>query len=280
MRAFHSIGNHRRLLAKIVFPRFNNSTLIKFVLACLVVTLTLPPVKASPSEENIWNAYAQVFAQGLRGVELRDAIAHLMKSNPPVVLIRPSNVSRQMATTLSTDEGCVGMGATAGEVFRYVSELSPQFPYNRIILPPELARSRYDFINTRPSDGKAILRKALQDQFKMIARHEMRHNLVLIVKKPDAPGLHKHVNGTSAANGNFRSNDVNMANFAQQLSRQFGVTVTDQTGLSGGFDFTLEIPTPPTPEQIRKALLDQLGLELSPSQDGNAIDFLVIEREQ
>jgi len=93
------------------------------------------------------------------------------------------------------------MGAFLIEVVRYACELGPQFPQNRIIVPEDLANVRYDYIDTMPQ-GPDALRRALKEQLGLVARREMRSNLVLTVKNP-AHGLHKHIGDDSA--GEFRT---------------------------------------------------------------------------
>jgi uncharacterized protein (TIGR03435 family) len=125
-----------------------------------------------------------------------------------------------------------------------------------------------------PQGGKEVLQRALKDQFGIVARQEMRKNLVMMVKNAAAAGLQKHTEDGSTTN---RSVNVTMAQVADQLSRLLGVEVTDQTGLAGGFDFTLS-PRSPATEDLKEALLDQLGLELTPAADSPDIEFIVCEK--
>ena len=158
---------------------------------------------------------------------------------------------------------------------RYAYGLDPDFPQNRIIVPPEIEATRYDYIDTMPQGGREALQRALKDQFGLAARREMRPNLVLTVKNPAAPGLHKHADDGSPTTD--RANDVTMAQVASQLGKLLGVKVTDQTGLAGGFDFTLT-PRSPAPDDIREAYLEQLGLDLIPANDNQQVEFLVVGR--
>jgi uncharacterized protein (TIGR03435 family) len=56
------------------------------------------------------------------------------------------------------------------------------------------------------------------------------------------------------------------------------VTVLDQTGLSGSFDFKLSLPRNATPDVIKAAVLDQFGLALTPSGEKQSVEFLVVEK--
>ena len=170
------------------------------------------------------------------------------------------------------------MGTFLVEVLRYAYELgpNPKFPQNRIIVPEELASVRYDYIDTMPQ-GRDALRQALKDKLGVVARREMRSNLILTVKKP-ASGLHKHTDGGSDGATDFRIRNATMGELASRLSKLLGVTVTDQTQLAGGYDFTLNLRPGSTTDEIKKAILDQLGLQLTPATDGQQVEFLVAEK--
>jgi uncharacterized protein (TIGR03435 family) len=245
--------------------------------------------------EKIWDQYAQVFARDLTGparaAERVAAFTQVMTNHPPVALVRLSPGQRSGFTAalfppqhprtprlqgIRLPEGSVAMGAYLGEALRYAYELDPQFPQNRIIVPEELASVRYDYIDTMPQ-GRAALRQALKDKLGLVARREMRSNLILTVKRP-APGLHKHTEGGGDGATDFRIRNATMGELASRLSKLLGVTVTDQTQLSGGYDFTLNLRPGSTTDEIKKAILDQLGLQLTPAADGQQVEFLVTEK--
>ncbi len=171
------------------------------------------------------------------------------------------------------------MGDFLVPVLRYAYDLDPRFPQNRIIVPGDLAYARYDYIDTMPQGGREVLRQALKKQFGLVAKREMRRNLVLAVKNP-AAGLHKHSEAGGDSTAEFTCHNVTMSALAKSLSKDLGVKVTDQTGLAGGFDYSLDAPYPPTPEDIRKAVEVQLGLQLTPAEDGQEIEFLVVDKVQ
>jgi uncharacterized protein (TIGR03435 family) len=175
---------------------------------------------------------------------------------------------------VGTRNGHVAMGDYLAQVLRYTYDLGDQFPQNRIIVPADLVEARYDFIDTMPKGGKEALRQALKNQFGLVVRREMRPNLVLTVKNP-AAGLHKHTDDVGSRTN--RSINITMMQVANQFSKLLGVEVTDQTGLAGGFDFTLT-PRSPAVEDIKTAALDQLGLELIPAADNQQVEFLVVEK--
>ena len=250
----------------------------------IVAFKTTRPVAQDPiTTERILDRYSQAFEQaheqGLKGGDpaFHDVIVQVMRDEPPVALIRPTKLKKLApgeTIGLGLPEGHVQMGSPLVEVLRYACNLSPQFPRNRIILPADLASVRYDYVDTMPQGGREILLRTLKDQFGVVARREMRENLLLTVKNPGA-GLQKHSDDDSSTN---RSVNVTMAQTANSLGKLLGVKVTDQTGLAGGFDFTLNVPRNATPDDIRTAVLDQLGLDLTPAGDNQEIEFLAVEK--
>jgi uncharacterized protein (TIGR03435 family) len=251
--------------------------------------------KTSVVPEKIWEEYSLVFARDLSGreraAERVAAFAEVMTCHPPIVLVRlspeqPSAIKAILSPPqhnripklqgITLPEGSVAMGAFLIGVVRYAYELGPQFPQNRIIVPEDLANVRYDYIDTMPQ-GPDALQRALKEQLGLVARREMRGNLILTVKNP-ARGLHKHTVGEDA--GEFRVQNSTMGDLAHQLSKLLGVAVTDQTELAGGYDFTLNLRPGATTDEKKAAILEQLGLQLTPAADGQQIEFLVIEKPQ
>jgi uncharacterized protein (TIGR03435 family) len=249
-----------------------------------VKTAWLAKLDAADTQK-MWDQYAQAMAiSGPTADGAIQAAVQVMTNHLPMASIRVSQ-RRPMPGPrgggraggiggAGTAEGHIRMGAFLGEVLRSAYGLDPTFPQNRIIVPLELQRERYDYVDTMPQGGKEVLQRALKDQFGIVARQEMRKNLVMMVKNAATPGLQKHTEDGSTTN---RVVNMTMSQVADQLSRRLGVEVTDQTGLAGGFDFTLS-PRSPATEDLTEALLDQLGLELTPAADSPDIEFIVCEK--
>ena len=73
-----------------------------------------------------------------------------------------------------------------------------------------------------------------------------------------------------------------LSTLVQYLETYFEMPVLDRTGLQGSFDFKLKWDLPkerhhnPDSDPLKEALLDQLGLELVPSN--MPIEMLVVEK--
>ncbi len=251
--------------------------------AIIAVKTMRPAAPAPAASERIWDLYTGAFdqarAQGLNGgnAGFYDMMVRVMSSHPPAVLIRPSQMKQTMpgeTIGIGTSKGHVQLGTYLVEVLRYAYNLDPKFPQNRIILPANLMAARYDFVDTMPRGGREVLQRALKDQLGLEVRREMRDNLVLTVKNAASFALQKHADDGSASTN--RSVNVSMTQVANRLGKLLGVQVTDQTGLVGGFDFTLDLPRPATPDDIKTAVLGQLGLALTPAGDNQKNEFIVV----
>jgi uncharacterized protein (TIGR03435 family) len=237
----------------------------------------------------LWDLYSQATARGGFGA---DALIKIMTSHPPVALIRPTglqNSGRRGTGSMGSSAGNISMGATLKEVLAYAYNLGFGFPRTRIIVPPELVGSRYDYVDTMPQGGREELQRALKEQFGLVARREMRgmDALVLTMQNPDATGLTKHADSpggggagsrSSAGRGGLSGNNVPLAMLANQIGDLLGVTVLDQTGLAGSFDFNLSLPRNAMPDDIKAAVLEQFGLALTPGTDKQQVEFLVAEK--
>jgi uncharacterized protein (TIGR03435 family) len=65
---------------------------------------------------------------------------------------------------------------------------------------------------------------------------------------------------------------------ARILSHELQVPVVDQTGLAGRFDYQLNLDPMKSLEEKEKIVLDQLGLDLVPTQEKQVIKVLVAQK--
>ena len=248
--------------------------------------VTVKAVLASPTDtasDALWAAYANALSQSTNGADALSRVVPIMTANPPASSLRlsPTNGAlrmplgrRGMLGGLGTAKGHVSIGAHLVELVRYVNNLAPNFPQNRIVVPGELLNTRFDYLDTMPQGGREALRQALKVQFGLVARQEMRPNLVLRARDVGLGGLHQHTDGSTG----YRSSNISMVQFARELSRQLGVEVTNQTGLTGGYDYSLDLVYPFSGDELKSAVTNQLGLDLAPSEDGKLTEFWVVEK--
>ena len=158
-------------------------------------------------------------------------------------------------------------------------------PY-RIVLNTELPAEKYDFLSNLPAGSRESLQLALKKKFGVVGRFETRDTDVLLLKlkRSTAPGLRQSTttdNRMSAGGGQISiSGEPLSLNLVPNLEEKFEIPVIDQTGLTGRYDVEFKWHESNSgrtdPEELKQALLDQLGLELVPGSE--PIEMLVIEK--
>jgi uncharacterized protein (TIGR03435 family) len=151
----------------------------------------------------------------------------------------------------------------------------------RTVYPPNLPQGEYDFISTMPDPQKA-LQLEIEKMFKLTAHLEMRETDVLLmkVKNPNAPGRSPasgQGGGMQSSRGEMTWKNQPLSSVGVNLEGYLGVPVLDKTGTDRTFDMTLKWEHD-SKDSLRKALLDQSGLELVPARE--RIEMLVVEKTQ
>ena len=163
----------------------------------------------------------------------------------------------------------------------------------RVVFTEPEPRGEYDFIASLPSGSYEALQRELKKQFGLVGRVDTRDTevLVLKVRTPNAPGLKPPVIGGKNIDwfhrGEYISDDRPLSTdtppfmgLQRFLEEYFNVPVVDETGLTNHFGIDLKWdehgPGDPNHEALKKALLDQLGLELVPANRG--VEMLVVEK--
>ena len=155
---------------------------------------------------------------------------------------------------------------------------------SRIISMTELPNGTYDMIASLPTGSAQALQQEIARKLRIVAKLEMRDTevLLLTVKSLNAPGLnastHNKADGV-LSNDYLNLSGVNMDSLRFDLEEYFEIPVMDRTGLAGNFDLTATWKAPVNrrnPEALKAALVNQLGLELVPTN--MPLKMLVIEK--
>ena len=157
----------------------------------------------------------------------------------------------------------------------------------RIIFPPDLLTNRFDLLLTMPGDWKQLLQEEIKKRFGLVARSENREVDVfrLRVNNQNPPNLKPHAgrNQNSSSTGSQYTATIqnqSLFGFLINIEYAMGQPVIDETGLRGRYDLQINWrpnPGESTQDAFRRALLQQLGLELVP--DRATIEELVVEKE-
>jgi hypothetical protein len=212
----------------------------------------------------------------------------ILEKVPPQVRILPTKFPDSMRTWsesgddtrrhLGVDARHIGVGAP----FQILIMMAFQVQRGaRIVFPADSPQGKYDYIANLRHGSSAALQQEIKKELGVTGTFKKVDTDVLFlkVKYPNSPGLKPNVGKAPwSAVGNDGISDTNelMSAFAAQLEDYvFQIPVIDQTGLTEPFDFHLTCNYLDR-EGLKKALLDQLGLELVPSRE--SIEMLVVEK--
>lgn len=197
---------------------------------------------------------------------------------PPQVKILPSatrSVERHVAG--ENNGKILGLGKNFPDVM--LAAYGWKFNEGQLIFSVPVPAGQYDFISNLPQGQSEALQQEIKKNFGLIGRREMMETNVLVLKCrfANAAGLRRNSDGKllySEGPGLLMSHNQTIFALIQYLRRSLGTLVVDQTGLNGDFDIDLKWDS--TPQGLKQELLDQLGLEVVPTNE--AVEFLVVER--
>ncbi len=220
--------------------------------------------------------------------------SRVLNRQPPQVRILPSKVKNGSSwgntrVWSDTHDHLVNKFMGTGVTAVHVISAAYDFPYSpaRIILPAQLPRGKYDYIASLPGGNEAALQQEARKKLGLISRREIRDTDVLLleVQYPDAPGLkpnRQNPGGTSSSDseGHWTIQNGQLSTLAMYLESILKTPVIDRTGLTNHFDIDLKWRQPSwrdvNPAGLKTALLNQLGLELVPSN--MPVEMLVVEK--
>ena len=226
-----------------------------------------------------------------RAQQIENCFSHYMTVDldqaPPVLILRPSRYARQgdYIITSKMDMHNYGKVMRRGCMFSEILSSAYDFGMERIILPPNAPKGRFDLLVTLADHPAEALREQIRKQFGYVAHHETRDTDVLILKvaTPGAPGLTANTAHTAYTinwrNGGLAITNFTMSDVAYSLAvGNYNIPVIDETDLTGSYDFDLHWNGRANNQnqEIEHALKEQLGLELVPAR--RSIEMLVVEK--
>jgi uncharacterized protein (TIGR03435 family) len=241
-------------------------------------------------------------------VLVRETVQTVTKTNDgtplfDVASIKPTGSGSSGMRLEFTPNGFIARGVVLRQI---IHEAYGIYEENRVYGgPPWLNSERFDvdakisagvvadFRNYTLDQRRSMLQALLTDRFKLKVHHETKqiHAYALIVDK-DGPKLatanevyHSQVKGvdglvTQSQRGHLTVQGLTMPAFARLLYPTAGMTVVDETGLTGSYDFSLQwapnemavkdqqefLSSENSGPSIFTALREQLGLKLVPSK--------------
>jgi uncharacterized protein (TIGR03435 family) len=175
-------------------------------------------------------------------------------------------------------------------------------PFQHSNGPSWLGTDRYDIVakaennNATDDEIKLMMQTLLADRFHLMVHHERKEAPVYIISVGEsAPKLFPPKEGEThairitpqmgpdqkIASYHVAATRFSLTQLTDTFARQLGRVIVNQTGLSGDFDFTLDLtmdegrPNPLDPSLLISAMRGQLGLALKAQKA--AVDYLVID---
>jgi uncharacterized protein (TIGR03435 family) len=227
--------------------------------------------------------------------QVQNANSDILRKVPPQVGIAPAKYPNTMgAGSVSINDGrfpsspkTMGIAQSLEDIISSAYGQSSK----RTIFLTKIPPGRFDYIANLPSGNEEALQKEIEKKFGLAAHRETRDTDVLLleVQNPNATGLkyadsrrlepHSESSGRSGA-GYITFRNQSLSSLAWSLESRFKTPVIDQTGLTNQYDIDLNWDETdfqhPNLNALKQALLDQLGLELVPTN--MPIKMLVIEK--
>jgi len=155
---------------------------------------------------------------------------------------------------------------------------APRISRARMIFSIPVPAGTYDFISNVPKNQLEALQQEIKKEFGLVGRREPIETnvLILTVRNPNAPGLKRTPGGdfrVGRSDGFITLSNLSLAYVHTLLENNLaGVPIVDRTGLTGYCDLKWDATT----DGLKKAVRDELGLELVPGQD--RVEFVVMDK--
>jgi len=217
-----------------------------------------------------------------------------LEQQPPVALIRPTKnaMTGSNGKLIPMGGGSIAMATPSGKMIAINTDMGSllRFAYDngrvdrQLIWVGKEPTDRFDAIYTLGPGRQSQLQQVILKKTGWSAKLEDRdvNTLALKVKTPDAPGLKPsgQIRGTGSRGGpgGESAQGVTMATITRTLSHDLQVPVVDQTGLTGRFDYQLDLDPMKSLEEKEQIVLDQLGLDLVATEKKQVIKVLVAQQ--
>jgi uncharacterized protein (TIGR03435 family) len=148
---------------------------------------------------------------------------------------------------------------------------------------PVPGTGKYDVLANFPGGDRPnflAMRNAIRKTFGLACRYETikANALILAVKFPNAPGLRAAVPGDNSGNeqsNSYSAHGQGIEVLVDYIESRLGIAVIDQSKLMGNYNIDFQWDGV-TPEGLKNALLDQVGLELVPTSQ--PVRMLLVEK--
>jgi uncharacterized protein (TIGR03435 family) len=242
-------------------------------------------------------------SNGAQGIDayISDINLEDYEKAPPLLVIQPTHFQKYqgiMGRFVPSDGKFVGRDRTIKDIIATAYD----FHTPRIIFPDQMPTNHYDFLVTVPDHSREQFQSEIKKVLGYTAQTQTRVEDVLVLNVADS-GIGKLKPGGVAQNSRIdpihgpdrNAPEINYPNnfisaLAEQLEYQFRIPVIDQTRLVGLYNMVLDWHwqrgrwqgargvenREANLNSIKKALLDQFGLELVSTN--MPVEMLVVEK--
>jgi len=203
----------------------------------------------------------------------------LLAGLPLEVVILPSRPAT-VQNNLHAVGGLNGKALGLGQSVPNLLEGAYNVIASRLILNTPMPAGAYDFIDTYSVTSESMqgLQAAIKKRFGLTGQEEMIETNVLIlrVQSTEGPGL----KGSTSRFSNHVTPDAytihgaTIYTLGADLETSLGEAIIDETGLKGKFD--IDCRWDGTPEGLKQALRDQLGLTFTPVR--RTMRYVVVDK--
>jgi len=219
---------------------------------------------------------------------IRRMNSRALQEAPPRVFLRTSGESDGREGAIAMNGKFMGKGMPAAELLAtaYSCSRSRVRLSNGAMLP----EGRFDYLVSLASGQKEALQGLLRERLGLTARIERREEEVYVMSA--RPGEYDNLRpceglqgGSRVSNrdGEITFRNTTVDGFVRGLEQMLPHAILNESGLQGRYDMRLVFdppadggePHPPTAEEMKKALSDQLGLELRLAK--RTLEVLLVE---
>lgn len=237
-----------------------------------------------------------IFSQPAYSWQVAPASFEVFNQTPPDVKIVPTKFTQSGGICCDSSRGVLAICHDIPAIAQFAYQHSRY----RIIIPPGLPADKYDFYaklqdakSAAPTKWAEALRRELREELGVVGKFEKRTmNVLLLTQKSGGSkgfkppnSLRTQLNAPEGVNirpgpGKFDAFNQSIDTLASFIENRMNMPILDRTTLTGQYDYTFNWEetgaTGMRNDLLGQALLEQLGLELTPSNE--EIEVLVLER--
>jgi uncharacterized protein (TIGR03435 family) len=231
-------------------------------------------------EAAVWKPLMQLFDQFAKGQGMTPDLNRQWNALPPAMSLRPTQFGGKYGDESFIRGGknnrMVGIRMTVPALLVHTFDIGRMRIVNREGLPP----GKYDFFVSVPNRSAAMQAEIKRQLGLVLEKQRIETNVLLLtVARPDAPALKPLPEGAPRAKppkqaGHWKSD--NMDAVRQFAEIRLKMPVLDATGLTNKYNIDFlwnEKEQETDADALKQALLDQLGLQLVPTNQ--VIDMIV-----